>query len=208
VAQVSDGIIDATVGKYRLSQSGSAKVCNLTLTREGSIGGYEVIVPKGCSTFFPALGDGAVWGFDGKGGLRLANTLRKTIAVFEENEGEPLIAHRPKGVIWTLAMLNPPKPLTAGQQMSGKWKVAGIGGEPVFCKFVFASKDGKSGTAQPQPGCSKAYGAITTWSIKNGRLTAKGKAGGVLASFKRGDVVTFEQMATGNDSVYLSKDFD
>jgi hypothetical protein len=202
-AQVSDDVLKDTAGRYRLSDGKAA--CTLTFTTEDSIGGWEAKVPPVCIKAFPELAEGAVWTFDGNGGLVIADAMRHRIAVFPEQEGGPYEARRPNGRTWTLRKLDVPAPLTPARQLAGRWKL--IRDLKEVCVFdITSNAAGTAGAVKPRPGCDPVWSGWAKWTLKGERLTLRDKGGVPAISLRRTESITFSGVLYGNVHLDLMKE--
>lgn len=204
LAQADDEIIRATAGRYRISDGTHS--CTVTLKAEGSIGGHEADLGKGCEKIDPKLADIGVWNLDG-GGIVFSDTLRHRIVSFDENEGGPYTAARPHGRPWTLSALGGAPALTPAQQMRGRWNV--VVDQKTVCGYALTSNaKGTAGTIAAQPGCEKSWAGrgLTRWRLQGDRLLMGGADGRPAMTLRRTEVITFSGLLYGNVHIDLMKD--
>ncbi len=83
---VSEEIVDATVGKWLIASETGAPGCHVTLEKDRTIGGRVVTEGKPCgSPWHDVL---AAWEFS-DGGIVFRDATRKEIITFQEQEGGP-----------------------------------------------------------------------------------------------------------------------
>ena len=110
--------VQVAAGDWRLSEVGGKVACTLTLTRQTSLGGFELKAPLACRQAFPPLKLVAAWALNDKGGIVLSDAQARPIIVFPEQEGAPFQAKAPDGSTWRLEPLRAAPPLPASAPSS------------------------------------------------------------------------------------------
>lgn len=85
-SQVSEEIVDATLGRWLIAGADGAPGCRIRLEKDATIGGRAVIEEGPCAD--PWHDRIAAWDFT-EGGLVLRDATRAPVITFEEQEGGP-----------------------------------------------------------------------------------------------------------------------
>lgn len=195
LAQVDPEILRDTAGRYKVSDGKVS--CIIVLKTDPSIGGMEAEVPAACGKLSARLAEAGVWSLD-DGGIVLADTMRRRIVLFEEQEGGPYETREQPGPrMWTLSALDVAPPLTPAQQMTGRWSL--YKDTEKVCELTTTSNAaGLAGTVAPGKGCGAEAGAWARWTRKGELLTLLDKGGKTARLLRRTDPATFS-----NQKLYL-----
>jgi hypothetical protein len=166
----------AMVGAWDLSKDGEgAPTCRIALSKDTTIGGFAVAVPKTCAKVTKNAGDIYAWRMNGKD-LAFADPLRHTLLTFaSDGQGTWSTAGADH-----LLLSKPSRTLSQAERMRGHWRLVALGGVPL-CDFDLTSNPaGTAGTLRAHPTACKAPWvgrSFARWELKARRISLIDDAG-------------------------------